>query len=209
MEKVSPYNFFDEALTNLDNGGRFYNVFTKANDGVISKAELGKVGGVFNNKQKMMLFFDLVTSKLDAPKKKLLLSKLDDKLQKSYKTYPIQRLLPSEAAESAILSSNAILTGVPKLVTTETQFNGFIMIPISTGSTTTFTMVPLIEVYDIYELRDESHSEVFIIAHARGKHKLPECKVNVAGIFKELKSSKAKTSTSKLFLEVCYYTDVA
>jgi len=52
MKKVNPYRYVDEALSSLDNGGRFYNIFTKAMDGIISKSELGKVGGVFNDKQK-------------------------------------------------------------------------------------------------------------------------------------------------------------
>ena len=47
-----PYRTVRNALTSIDNGGRFYNLLTKANDGNISTSELGKVAGSFSDKQK-------------------------------------------------------------------------------------------------------------------------------------------------------------
>lgn len=209
MKKVQPYQNIEEALNTLDNGGRFYNIFTKAGDGIISQAELGKVGGVFNNKQAAILFLELATSDLDEAAKGKLLSKMEPNLQSSHEKFMPQRLLPSEVKAKGVMSSSAIVTGVPKLTTSKTSFKGFIMVPISTGNITTFTMIPLIDMYDVYELRDEVSSESFIIAHSKSKEKLPEKKMKVAGIIKELKGNKQEDVGFKLFLEVLYHSEIA
>ena len=56
MKKVNPYKSQAAALKSLDNGGRFFNVLTKADDGQITSAELSKVAGAFSNKQLMNLY---------------------------------------------------------------------------------------------------------------------------------------------------------
>lgn len=63
--------------------------------------------------------------------------------------------------------------------------------------------------YDVYELRDEVSSESFIIAHSKSKEKLPEKKMKVAGIIKELKGNKQEDVGFKLFLEVLYHSEIA
>lgn len=208
MTKIEPYKNTEEALSKLDNGGRFYNILTKADDGIISKAELGKVGGVFNDKQQMILFLELSITKLTEEKKHLIISKLEENLQKVYLKYKPTELLPSEANEKGMIASNAIITGVPKLTASKSNFTGFIMIPIMTGNVTTFTMIPLIDVYDVYEIRDEISDKDFLIAHAKGSTKLPERKIKVAGVLKELKSSKNEKKASKKFLEAVYHMDI-
>ena len=47
MQKIIPYRDYAGALEALDNGGRFYNIFTHAKDDEVSLAELAKVAGVF------------------------------------------------------------------------------------------------------------------------------------------------------------------
>ncbi|WP_405606214.1 hypothetical protein [Polaribacter sp. Asnod1-A03] len=202
MQKVKPYTKINEALLSLDNGGRFYNLFTKAKDGVISQAELGKIGGIFNDKQKMILFLELSLSKLTATEKEIILKKLDEKLKIDYLKYKPQNLLPSEVIEKSVLSSNIILTGIPKLIDSKSDFKGFIMIPIMTGKVMTFSMIPIIENYDVYELKNEESSETFIIAHSKSSDKLPNKKIVIAGVLKELE--KDKNGNKKTFLEAIY-----
>lgn len=55
MRKIAPYKTAKNALASLDNGGRFYNVLTQANDGDVTSAELAKVTGVFSDMQKMIV----------------------------------------------------------------------------------------------------------------------------------------------------------
>jgi hypothetical protein len=205
MKKIAPYTEINTAISSLDNGGRFYNVMTKADDGVISQAELGKVGGLFNDKQKMILFLELSMLKLNSTEKETIISKLDKNLKEVYLKYKPQNLLPSEVDEKGILSSNMILTGVPKLIDSKSDFKGFFMVPIMVGKVMTFTMIPIIDSYDVYELRDETSSESFIIAHSRDANKLPNEKIIIAGVLKELKADDNEESSSRKFLEAVYY----
>ena len=191
MKIVKPYTEINQAILSLDNGGRFYNLLTKAEDGVISQAELAKTGGIFNDKQKMILFLELSISKLKPTEKEMIISKLDENLKADYIKYQPQTLLPSEVNDKGKLSSNVILNGVPKLIDSKSDFNGFIMIPITTGKVMTFSLIPLIDYYDVYELRDEKTSETFIIAHSKSSEKLPNEKMIVAGVLKELKENES------------------
>jgi hypothetical protein len=208
MKKIEPYRNINDAISNLDNGGRFYNILTKADDGIISKSELGKVGGIFNDKQQMILFLELSISKLDNGKKNVIISKLDENIQKIYLKYKPIELLPSETDSKGIIASNTIITGIPKLTKSKTEFIGFIMIPIMIGNVTTFSLIPLIEIYDVYELRDEKSSKKFLIAHTKGANKLPEKKIKVAGVLKELKANKNEKKASKMFLEAVYHMEI-
>ena len=208
MKKIEPYKNINEATLSLDNGGRFYNVLTKSDDGIISTSELGKVAGIFNDKQKMILFLDLAISNFDVNAKKNILDSLDDTLRSTYHKYKSQELLPSEAYNKGILSSNSIITGFPKKIESKSDFNGFIIVPVIAGRVTTFILIPLIDQYDIYEIRDEESDDTFLVAHARGSVMLPEKKIKVAGVLKELKAKKEEKKASKRFLEAVYYLDI-
>lgn len=205
MEEITPYETINEAFQSLDNGGRFYDIFSKAEDGVITKAELSRVCGLISGPQKTMLFLDLSISKLDSDSQKSIISKLDNNLQATYDRYRPQYLVPSEANTKGIVSSNAVITGIPQLTDSKSDFLGFIMVPIMTGKVMTFSMIPLIDTYDVYHIKDEVSSDSFIIAHNKGAGKLPEKKIKVAGILKELKSDKEEKNASKIFLEAFYH----
>ncbi len=208
MTKIEPYKNVNDALSNLDNGGRFYNILTKADDGIISKSELGKVGGIFNDKQQMILFFELSISKLDEKKRNSIISKLEDNLQNVYLTYKPIELEPYEIDSKGIIASNTIITGIPKLIESKSDFTGFIMIPIMAGNVTTFTMIPLIDTYDVYELRDEETDKNVVIAHSKGTERLPHKKIKVAGVLKELNADTTNSKSSKKFLEAVYHMEI-
>ncbi|WP_298318970.1 hypothetical protein [uncultured Aquimarina sp.] len=208
MRKIEPFNNINEAIATLDNGGRFYNILTKADDGVISETELGKVAGLFSGKQKMILFLDISTSELDTLAKNQIISSLSKDFQSVYAKYKSVELVPSEVNHKGELSLNAIITGIPKKVASQSDFNGFIMVPIVAGKVTTFSMIPIVETYDVYEIREEESSEIFLIAHSKDYQKLPEKKIKVAGVLKELKSKKDKKTASKKYLEAVYYVDM-
>ena len=205
MKKIEPYKNINDAVKSLDNGGRFYNILTKAEDGIISQAELGKVGGIFNDKQQMALFLEMSILKLKDSEKEEVFSKLDSKLNQTLQKYKSQALLPSEANSKGIISSNAIITGIPKLIDSKSDFNGFIMFPIISGNVTTIMMIPLIDEYDVYELRDEESSEKFLIAHLKGSEKLPRKKIIIGGVLKVLNTSEMDNAEKKIFLEAIYH----
>ena len=204
MKKIEPYKNINEATLSLDNGGRFYNVLTKSDDGIISTSELGKVAGLFIDKQKMVLFLDLAISNFDVNAKEKIVNSLDASLRSTYEKYKSHELLPSEAYDKGILSSNSIITGFPKKIDSKSDFNGVIVLPVGKS----FVVMPIIDKYDVYEIRDEVSDDTFLIAHARGSIVLPEKKIKVAGVLKELKANKNEKKASKRFLEALYYLDI-
>lgn len=204
MKKIEPYKNINEATLSLDNGGRFYNVLTKSDDGIISTSELGKVAGLFIDKQKMVLFLDLAISNFDVNAKEKIVNSLDVSLRSTYEKYKSQEFLPSEAYDKGILSSNSIITGFPKKIDSKSDFNGVIVLPVGKS----FVVMPIIDKYDVYEIRDEVSDDTFLIAHARGSIVLPEKKIKVAGVLKELKANKNEKKASKSFLEAIYYLDI-
>ncbi|OVE81755.1 hypothetical protein BVY04_02600 [bacterium M21] len=116
-------------------------------------------------------------------------------------------MAPSQAQDYGVASRTAVITGFPQFVEANSEFTGFIMMPISTGKTMTFMMVPIIDYYDVYELRDNETSQEFIIAHARGTARLPETEIRCGGVLKELNSSTSTTNGNapSKFLESIYY----
>lgn len=206
MKFIIPYKSLDEATTSLDNGGRFYNFLTTAEDGIISPAEVGKVAGLFNDRQKIILYLAMSFSALNASARQQIENSLSEELKASYKKYSPHNLLPSEAKEKGQLAANTIITGVPVHIDSKKDFNGFIIVPVMVGTVMTMMLIPIIDRYDVYNLKDEATSESFLIAHARSKEKLPKILISVGGNLKELKLKKDEKAPAEMFLEVVYYS---
>jgi hypothetical protein len=205
MKQIIPYQNLAAALAHLDNGGRFYNLFSKAEDGEIDVAELSKVAGMFNEKQKLVLFLELSMSALSKEDQVTIISKLDPQLRRDFLKYKAQELMASAAEAEGVLAGNAIITGVPTVKDSKSEFKGIILIPILTGKVMTFIPVPIIDQYDIYEIHDEHSSETFLIAHYRKKEKLPAQKIKVAGVLKKLEVKVNGEKGYQKFLELNYY----
>ncbi|GAA0722728.1 hypothetical protein GCM10009430_25410 [Aquimarina litoralis] len=208
MRKIVPFENFEEAIKSLDNGGRFYNILTKAEDGVISTAELGKVSGLFSDKQKMILFLDVATSKLEVSDRNQVISYLSEELQLIYNSYKAREVIDAKEIESIELSSNVIITGVPKKIASKSNFNGFIMVPIVAGKVTTFSMIPIIDTYNVYEISDINSSSNCIIAHSKEFAKLPEKLMKIAGVVKEVTSKRDTKDSSDKYVEALYYLEI-
>ena len=208
MKKVKPYKTVQGAIKALDNGGRFYNLASKANDGNITPAELAKAAGVVSNVQSSILYLEMSLMALDEGAKNQVLSHLSGELKIKYESNKPQLFTPASARSHAENGRSAIITGIPTLVDSKTQFFGFIMIPIVSGSVTTFAMVPLIDEYDIYELRDSESEEDCFIAHKRGFTKLSAQLTRCGGMIKELKAKPEEEQASGKFLEMTHYSPV-
>ncbi|MEM7110225.1 MAG: hypothetical protein AAF519_18500, partial [Bacteroidota bacterium] len=116
MRKITPYKTTKNAFSVLDNGGRFYNWSSKANDANISSAELGKAAGAFSGRQVKMLYLEMAISDLTEEGKRQIKQSLTKGLRSDLSKYPVKRLLPSEAKSQAQIGESAIITGIPKLI---------------------------------------------------------------------------------------------
>jgi hypothetical protein len=207
MQKIVPFKTHTEALATLDNGGRFYNLFTKAGDDIVTAAEVGKVAGVYSDKQKMTIYLALCLGEMHPVSAEQVIYTLTDDLKEALQRYLPKVYTATQAKENGTVGSSAIVTGIPKLVESKSDFNGFIIVPVSTGKSMTMILIPIIDKYDIYEIRDEASSETFFIAHARGEEKLPEHQIKAGGIIKELTTKKDGVESKSKFLETLYYVD--
>jgi hypothetical protein len=207
MEKLTVFTHPNQVLKQFDNGGRFFDFASSPEDGIITSGEIGRVAGIFGNKQKKVLYLALAINALDGADKERILDSLSDDMTVAYNKYLPQELTPSEALAKGVASSNAIITGVPTLVDSRKALNGFVIVPIATGKAVSMIMIPIIERYDVYELRDDVTSQTFLIAHAKGEGKLPETKVKVAGVLKELKLKVEGKEKTEIFLEALYYCE--
>jgi hypothetical protein len=156
---------------------------------------------LFTDKQKMVLYFALSISKLKSPFCDLVKAALSDGLKQAYDKYLPQQLLPSQAVSQGVVSSNAIVTGIPTKVDSKRELKGFIFVPPS-------MFIPIVDRYDIYEMRNDEQAEPLLIAHARGAAKLPEKLLKVAGILKTIKLKVDGEDVETMFLEALYYANV-
>lgn len=209
MRKIIPYKTQRNALAALDNGGRFYNIFTQSDDGEIASSELAKVAGVFTDKQKMFLYLEMSLSELDKNEASTIRSSMSKELKSAHRSHRPALYTPAQAVIQGRASKSAIITGVPQYMKSKSDFTGLIMIPVSTGNSMTFIMVPLIDHYDVYEVHDLEKNKKFIIAHARGAAKLTPRPTRFGGIFKKLQKDKCSKSKNMLYLEALYYSHVS
>ncbi|MBV7530952.1 hypothetical protein [Chitinophaga sp. sic0106] len=202
MEKIQPFKTAAEAIDSLDNGGRFYNIFTHSHDQKISEAEVSKVAGLFFEKQKAMLFLEMAMDKLDASAKAEVVGRFDDNLKAGYEKFKPVVLSPAEALNGPD-AANVIIRGTPKSVHSDTYLTGFILVPV----VNVFTLIPVSEYYDAYEIRDEVSGEVIVLAAARDKERLPETHIIMGGVLKTPDANEEGRAPGKRFLEVSYYVE--
>lgn len=206
MKEISPFRSYDEAIKSLDNGGHFYNVFTKAKDETISSAELRKAAGVFLSKQSMILFLELSLSGLSALNKEQVINHLSKELTEVYNKQKPVNLSSFQEISHADPNKTILLKGTPKLIDSKTEFKGFIMIPVMVNNITTFTTVPIIDSYNVYEFNFDGSESRMMIAHAKSGQLLPENKILCGGFMKEFQKEESNDGEKELFLEVVYFS---
>jgi hypothetical protein len=207
MKQIVPYRTLQGALNALDNGGRFYNVFTKAKDEVITDSELYKAAGVFLGKAQAFLFFELALSDLSEIDREQVIQCLSPELRSTYLRHRPKHTEIEVFEQEAQETDAVIVAGFPVFLEDKTQFSGFIMIPICTGKVTTFTMIPIFDKFDIYEVYSDSDlkGDKTIIATVRGSKRLAATMTTFGGIVKKLKFKDKSKRTHSLYVETLYY----
>lgn len=207
MKEIKPYADLPSALQSLDNGGRFFNFFTKEDDGHISAAEIEKVAGLYGGKQKAILYLDLAIAGLSSPDQQEIISSLDHSAMQAYEKYKSFSLSAAEAKQMTEKNQNVIITGTAKHTDAKSGLNGFIIVPLMTGTVMTMIPVPIMDQYDIYEFRTEGSDEFYLVAHNKGVGKLPAGKIRVAGIIKEFHLGDDQKEL-RPYLEIAFFHPV-
>ena len=205
MKQLHPYHSLDQALSDLDNGGRLLSFKAKAGDDRIDPSEVAKAAGVIGNRQQLYLYLTMALSELSADAVAEFRGKFSEKLERGYIDHMPVRTTPSAARSVAEAGTSAIVSGIPKHVGSDSELTMFIFIPISTGKTTVMTMVPVIDHYDVYELAGHATHDKVLVTHARGRNKLPEVPMQVGGVFKEYRESE-DADDGGLYLDAVYFS---
>lgn len=202
MFKLVPFDSQKDARTALDNGGRFYNLFTHQNDGEISLPELAKAAGVYANRQQMFLYLALALAELPEDQANEIYELLSPDLKKSRQAYTPIALRPSSAVGASALSHTAVVTGIPTYVQSRQEQNSLMVVP-SFGVT---VPIPLTTHYHYYEIRDDESSEQYMLAQASHAEKLEPRRTRFGGLIKSSASQNSNSSRAMLILEAMYYT---
>lgn len=207
MKQIIPYTSFQEAIAAFDNGGMFFNLFSHAHDGVVSTAELGKVAGIKNDKQAMILYLVMSISHLDNRSREKVLARLDSELFDMYQKYRPVHMSLDQVIDQGKPGISTTIVGKLKKVSTPAEMGGAIMVPVVVGAETNFTMVPIENSYEVYELSSEYTDRLVMVAHHKEKEALPERKLRIGGMLTTLSQADASGEPNTVFLEAQYYIE--
>jgi hypothetical protein len=208
MRELKPYRTMHGLRKSIDNGGRFYNFFTDAGDHVVTRAELAKAAGVFTAGVNAFLFLEMAQQDLQPDERQVVIDLLDSDLRRDYRRSRPQILDPSATEKKGVAGRSVIVTGYPRFVEDRTQFNGFIMIPIMVGKVTTFTMIPIFDRFDVYEVFDDGRMRKpnSMVATIRGKRLTHDGPIRFGGVLRKLEFKDKTKKLHKFYLETVFYT---
>ncbi|MEM7474763.1 MAG: hypothetical protein AAF483_07210, partial [Planctomycetota bacterium] len=65
MREIKPFESAEALAKAIDNGGRFYNFFSKADDNIVSAGELAKAAGIISSDHTAFLFLEMAAFDLN------------------------------------------------------------------------------------------------------------------------------------------------
>ncbi|MCT1531409.1 hypothetical protein M3B46_10420 [Sphingobacterium daejeonense] len=203
MEQISLFKSASQAIDSLDNGAEYYNIFTKADDDLISQSEVSKVAGVRLPKQKAVLFLKLAMSGLTEREQQEIEGRFDDRLSENFTKYNPEFVESVQAVEALNPGTGVIITGTPRKIEGEGVVSGYISIPVID----VFTLIPISETYIVYEIIDEASGNRVLVAHDKDAGLLPENKMKIAGVVKQFQLAQEDDSEFEKFIEVDYFVE--
>ena len=203
MEQITLFKSASQAIDTLDNGGEFYNIFTKADDDLISQSEVSKVAGGRLEKQKAVLFLNLAMSGLTEREQQEIEGRFDDKLSDNFNKYKPTEIQSLQAFETLKAGTGVVITGIPRKIDGEGVITGYISIPVID----VFTLIPISETYVVYEIKDENSGERVLVAHDKDAGLLPEIKLKIVGVVKQFQLAQDDDSEFEKFIEVDYFVE--
>ncbi len=208
MRELKPYRTVQGLRKAIDNGGRFYNFFTDANDHVVTRAELAKAAGAFTAGMNAFLFLEMAQQELQSDDRQSIIDLLKPDLRKDYRRNRPKTLLPSAVEKEGTAGRSVIVAGYPRFVEDRTQFSGFIMIPIMAGKVTTFTMIPIFDQFDVYEVFDDRRMRRpnSMVATVRGQRLAHDGPIRFGGVLRNLEFKDKTKKSHKFYLETVFYT---
>lgn len=207
MQELKPYTTLAPIKKALDNGGRFYNFFDKAENEEVSKGELAKAAGVFTAGMQAFTFLSMSQQDLKAADQEAVLSLLEPSLRKSYQKKKPPFVKPSEIESGYKAGQSVIASGYLKPIEDRTQFTGMIMIPVMVGKIVTMIPIPIFEHFKVFECFDAAalKGASAIVAIAKNKKFDASGLLQFGGVLKKLQYKSKEPKKHTLYLEPLYF----
>jgi hypothetical protein len=203
MKKLQPYRSFDGANRSLDNGGRLWNVFTTAGDRVITKAEISAAGGG-GGWAGALLFFEMMTSGLNAGEREELLHRLTPKLRRRWRQSGPELVSPNRLDSLDDTKRPYLLEGTTRSVEDKQLTTGYIPITTMVANVPMTTMMPVTEMFTVFEVTGSRGGKGRVLA--RKSAKLADgSRVRFGGTLRKGQEGKAKGSKARNFLNARFY----
>ena len=103
MRELVPYKTLRGAQKALDNGGRFFNLFSAAADNVVDPSELAKASGSLSLGTKAFLFFEMALLDLPPEERAETTALLSPDLRKRFENERPSSLLPYEISSASFI----------------------------------------------------------------------------------------------------------
>ena len=203
MREIRPYKTVKGACRALDNGGRFYNLFTQAGDDLVTAPELARAAGLHSAGADAFTFFKMALMDLTAEERSAVLDQLSPALRAQYQAKRPMPLSPSAVESQGREGVSAIVSGYPVFVEDKSQFKGFIVMVVPM-----IMLIPIMDQFDVYEVFDspEMRERRTVIATTRGSKRLDGVYTRFGGVLKELHFDDKTGKEHGLYLEAHYYT---
>jgi hypothetical protein len=205
LREIKPYKTVHGARQALDNGGRFYNLFSRSGDDIVEPSELARAAGVHSSDARSLLFFEMGISGLSSGEKKQVIGQLSPDLREMYLAQRPSSLSPSAVESQGQAGEATIVTGYPVFVEDRTRFTGFIVLVVPV-----IVMVPIFNQFDVYEVfgTPDLNEPRTVIATTRGTKRMDDIYTRFGGMLKELYFKDKTSKDHGLYLETLYYTNL-
>lgn len=208
MRELKPYQTLQGLKKAIDNGGRFYNLFTAADDAVVSRGELAKAAGSFTAGTTAFLFLEMAQQNLSVEAQQEVTNLLEAKLRKQFLRDRPTTLAPSSVDKEGVAGKSLIVCGYPRFVENRSQFKGMVMIPVLVGKAMVPMMFPITDQFDVYEVFDDKKMKKpnSMVATVRGKRLEHDGPIRFGGVLRKIEFEDKTQGTHQYFLETLFYS---
>lgn len=207
MQELKPFTTLGPLKKSLDNGGRFYNFYAKADDEVVTRGELAKAAGVFTAGIKAFLYLQMTSQDLDEKDREAVQAMLDIKLRREFAKKKPPFVQPSLVDSAHKAGESIILTGFAREIDQQSKFEGFIIVPIMVGKVFVPVMIPVSNIYRVIEVHDDekrSGASAVICTPLKKPIDLSG-RIQVGGLLKQLRNKAKKPPSHPVFLESIFW----
>jgi hypothetical protein len=145
---------------------------------------------------------------MDNHSREKILSRLDAELFELYEKYHPVHITILQMLEKGKPGISVTIVGTPKKIAEPEKNVEELLVPVLVGAEASFALVPVKHAFVIYELHSDYTSETILIGHPKESADLPEKKLRLGGMLREMNTEISTASKKKkLFLEVQFFLE--